>query len=277
MLNEAEFLRIRDLIYAASGISFEANNRSVLESRLRSRLRKLDIETLAAYIALVESDEGEMRALLDHVTTNLTRFFRNGAHMNMLRATVIPQLGKAGHVVSAGTVHAWSAGCSTGEEVYTIAMLFAEHLPPGIEYDVVGSDLSLSSVMTASSGFYPEGRMEGVPEPYLSKYFEKKRDGYQVVPEIKKRVRFDYSNLTHDSGLTGMDVILCRNVLIYFDAAAQEKVVSLLYAASMDPGYLFVGHSESLLGMTTDYEYLKTDDAVIYCKGGHPAAAGERT
>ena len=204
-----------------------------------------------------------MRNFLDSVTTNLTRFFRNATHLQTLENHVIPEL--ALHKKH-NRVRVWSAGCSTGEEPYTIAIIMRDKMAARFRVEIVGSDLSLKSLMVAKEGFYPESRVEGIPSRYLQRYFEKKRDGYQVRNEIKRMVRFDYHNLKLDSGLSNIDIVFCRNVLIYFDAAAQKNVVERLWNAMTNHAFLFVGHSESLFGMNTQFKFLKTRWGCIYGK-----------
>jgi len=141
-----------------------------------------------------------------------------------------------------------------------------DKLPSSINLEVTASDLSLKSLMTAKEGFYPENKVNGVPEKYLQRYFEKKNNGFQVKDEIKKLVTFDYHNLKNDSGQRNLDIIFCRNVIIYFDEAAQKNVIEKFYEAMNNHSYLFIGHSESLFGMKTKFEFFKTDWAVIYRK-----------
>lgn len=265
-LSDANFERFRTLIYDESGIHFSSTNRSILESRLKERLRAASLESIDEYYSLIRNNDGEMKVLLDAVTTNLTRFFRNTAHFETFEYFVVPNLLKAKQSASDRTIRIWSAGCSTGEEPYSVAMMLLELLPAGFPFEVVGSDLSLKSLMTGQEGFYAENRMNGVPERFLSKYFEAKGGGFQVKPEVKKAVRFDYHNLKNDSGLRGMDIIFCRNVLIYFDEAAQKAVVDRFWEAMAPHGYLFIGHSESLFGMNTKFEFLRTDWACLYEK-----------
>jgi chemotaxis protein methyltransferase CheR len=207
-----------------------------------------------------------MKTLLDTVTTNLTRFFRNAMHFQTLENYVIPELVKYKRENGQTSFRVWSAGCSTGEEPYSIAMVLKDKVPPGIKSEVTASDLSLKSLMTAKEGFYPENKVNGVPETYLQRFFEKKNNGYQVRDEIKQMVTFDYHNLKNDSGLRGLDIIFCRNVIIYFDDVAQKNVIEKFYSALNNHSYLFIGHSESLFGMQTQFEFLKTDWAVIYRK-----------
>lgn len=265
-LNEQEFKQFRDLIYNESGIHFSDSNRSILESRLKERLRKTKIETTKEYHKLILSDKTELKTLLDTVTTNLTRFFRNTMHFNTLENYVIPELIKWKQVKRQNTLKVWSAGCSTGEEPYSIAMVMKDKLPSSINIEVTASDLSLKSLMTAKEGFYPENKVNGVPEKYLQRYFEKKNNGFQVKDEIKNLVKFDYHNLKNDSGQRNLDIVFCRNVIIYFDEVAQKNVIERFYDAMNKHSYLFIGHSESLFGMNTKFEFLKTDWAVIYRK-----------
>ncbi len=265
-LSDDYFQKFRDLIYDASGIHFSSSNRSILESRLRERLRASGSETLGEYYDRIRKDDEELRVLLDSVTTNLTRFFRNTSHIETFEKFVVPDLAEHKRSGSEKTVRIWSAGCSTGEEPYTLAMIALEHLPPGITIEIVASDISLKSLMIAKEGYYSESRVQGVPENLLTKYFTSRDGGYQVTDQLKKVVRFDYHNLKNDSGLRGLDVVFCRNVLIYFDEAAQKAAVNRFWEAMGPHAYLFIGHSESLFGMNTQFEFFRTDWACIYRK-----------
>ena len=268
-LSDQEFDQYRDLIYNESGIHFSASNRSILESRLKERLRKTKIETPALYLKQIRGDDGEMKILLDSVTTNLTRFFRNTAHFQTLEYYVIPDLIRHKQESGDRSIRIWSAGCSTGEEPYSIAMVCRELLPSNFTIEIIASDLSLKSLMTAKEGYYAEARMNGVPEKYLKRFYEPADEGYRVKDEIKKRITFDYHNLKFDSGLRGLDIVFCRNVLIYFDEAAQEAVIQKFWQSMNNHSYLFIGHSESLFGMKSSFEFLKTDWACIYRKFSH--------
>ncbi|TFH04881.1 MAG: protein-glutamate O-methyltransferase CheR [Spirochaetales bacterium] len=265
-LNDDYFERFRSTIYNASGIHFSSTNRSILESRLKDRVRKSAFGTVAEYYDSLRGNESELKSLLDSVTTNLTRFFRNKAHVQTFEYHVVPELVRRKEADGSRKITVWSAGCSTGEEPYTLAMLLQELLPPTFAAEIVASDLSLKSLMSAQQGYYPESKVSGVPEKYLSKYFEKKTGGYQVRDELKRMIRFDYHNLKHDSGLRNLDVIMCRNVLIYFDEAAQKAAVDRFWDAFAPFGFLFIGHSESLFGMKTRFDFLRTEWACIYKK-----------
>ncbi|HEC62536.1 MAG TPA: protein-glutamate O-methyltransferase CheR [bacterium] len=265
-LTEQEFTLFKNLIYDQSGIHFSNSNRSILESRLRERLRKINLTTIQAYHALIVRNQEEMKVLLDAVTTNLTRFFRNAAHFSGLEHYVIPEMVRHKQENNQRQIRLWSAGCSTGEEPYSLAMMLKEKLPAGVSFEVIGSDISLKSLMTAQEGFYQESRMGGIPENYLNKYFDRKHDGYQVKEEIRRLVKFDYHNLINDSGLRNIDLLFCRNVLIYFDEEAQKSAVNRFFQVMTDYSFLFIGHSESLFGLETEFQFVKTEWATFYGK-----------
>ncbi len=265
-LPDPDFELYRTLIYNESGIHFSETNRSILESRLRERLRENKLGDLKAYYSLITSDREELKILLDSVTTNLTRFFRNQAHFDALEKFVIPELMKLKQATTDRTIRVWSAGCSTGEEPYTIAMVLKDALPPAWKFEIVASDISLKSLMVGKEGFYPETRIQGIPDGALARHFEKKPTGYQIHEDLKKAIRFDYHNLKNDSGLRGMDLVFCRNVLIYFDEAAQKASVERFWETMGPKAFLFIGHSESLFGMNTRFEFVKTDWACFYRK-----------
>ena len=265
-LGDADFEQYRALIYKESGITFTATNRSILESRLKERLREKTIDSVKTYFAEISKNKEELKGFLDSITTNLTRFFRNQAHFDALEKFVIPELINKIKKGSGSTLKIWSAGCSTGEEPYTIAMLLEEILPPSWKYEIVASDISLKCLMTAKEGFYAENRIVGIPDKYLAKYFDKVGDGYKVHSNLQSKIRFDYHNLKNDSGQRGLDIVFCRNVIIYFDEAAQTAVINRFWDAMAAKSFLFIGHSESLFGMDTKFEFLKTEWATLYRK-----------
>ncbi len=265
-LSDEYFEKFRSVIYNESGIHFSDSNRSILESRLKERLKTSSLDTLSAYYDLILSDREEMKVLLDSVTTNLTRFFRNTAHIQTFEYYVIPELINFKEDKADKKIRVWSAGCSTGEEPYTLAMVLKEVLPPAYSFEIIGSDISLKSLLIGKEGFYSDSRMSGISDKYLNKYFQKKGNGYQVTDEVKNTVRFDYHNLKNDSGLRNLDIVFCRNVLIYFDEAAQKAAVGRFYDAMSSHSLLFIGHSESLFGMNTRFEFVKTEWGTLYKK-----------
>lgn len=266
LLTDADFDLFRKVIYDESGITFSSSNRSILDSRLKERLRNKNLASLTEYYKIITSEKEEMKSMLDAVTTNLTRFFRNQPHFDAFINYVVPHILENKKSKNDTKLRIWSAGCSTGEEPYTIAMVLKEILRPPYTFEIVASDLSLKSLTVGMQGFYPDARVVGVPEHYMSKYFTKGQGGYQVKEDVMKTIRFDYHNLKNDSGLRNLDVIFCRNVLIYFDEAAQVAAVNRFYDSLAGKSYLFIGHSESLFGMNTKFEFLKTEWACLYQK-----------
>ena len=266
ILNDTDFDLFRNVIYKESGITFSDTNRSILDSRLKERLREKKLDSVQDYYKLIMSDKEEMKVLLDSVTTNLTRFFRNQPHFDALVNYVIPHILEEKKKTGDTTVRIWSAGCSTGEEPYTIAMILADILPAPYKFQITASDLSLKSLMVGKQGFYPDARIAGIPQNYLERFFTRIDGGYQVKRDLMDTINFDYHNLTHDSGARNLDIIFCRNVLIYFDEAAQLGVINRFYDALGPHSYLFIGHSESLFGMNTKFEFLKTEWACLYQK-----------
>jgi len=263
-LDDANFSLYRDLIYAESGITFTQTNRSILESRLKERLREKGIDSVKTYFGKIKSDVGELKGFLDSITTNLTRFFRNQAQFDAFEHYVIPEVMKIRGTPS--TIRIWSAGCSTGEEPYSLAMLLTEIVPKPWNFEILASDISLKCLMTAKEGFYADNRLEGIPPAYLAKYFSKVDGGYKIKPEIQAKIKFDYHNLKNDSQQRNLDVVFCRNVIIYFDDVAQSAVIGRFWDSMASKSFLFIGHSESLFGMQTKFEFVKTEWATLYRK-----------
>jgi chemotaxis protein methyltransferase CheR len=264
--SDAEFNAYRNLIYNESGIHFTATNRSILESRLKEQLRNAAIPSVQAYFDIISKDKEELKTFLDSITTNLTRFFRNQAQFDALEHFVVPELMQIKKATGNTSIKIWSAGCSTGEEPYTIAMLLSEVLPPPWKYEITASDISLKCLMTGKEGFYADSRIVGVPDSYLKKYFDKVEGGYKVHSDIMSKIRFDYHNLKNEPAQKGIDVVFCRNVIIYFDEAAQAAVMNRFWDAMASKSFLFIGHSESLFGMETKFEFIKTQWATLYKK-----------
>ena len=268
VLNDADYELFRKVIYDESGITFSATNRSILDSRIKELLRKKNMSTPQEYYALITKSTEEMKEMLDAVTTNLTRFFRNQPHFDAFINYVIPQIieYKKSKNSLDKTIKIWSAGCSTGEEPYTLAMIMKEICPLGWDFQITASDISLKCLMTAQAGFYADNKIDGIPENYLQKYFTKVDGGYQVNKDLQAKIKFDYHNLKNDSGARNLDVVFCRNVLIYFDEPAQLKVIDNFWNSMAAHSYLYIGHSESLFGMNTKFEFLKTQWACLYRK-----------
>jgi chemotaxis protein methyltransferase CheR len=249
-LGDLELTRIIRLVYARSGITLHEGKRALVEARLRKRLRALGCATFAEYLRYVESDATgqELSGLLDAIATKHTSFFREEQHFQFLETRVLPELR-----TRAGSIRVWSAACATGEEPVTLAMTLLEALPPvdHARLRLMASDLSRNALAIARAGVYRLERVTTVPRPLLRKYFERGLGAQAGLARVSAGLRnvIDYRqlNLLEIASLgEQFDVIFCRNVLIYFDRAVQQRVISMLERHLAPGGYLFIAHSESL-------------------------------
>ena len=266
-LSDETFDKFRALIYQKTGIHMREGKQILVSNRLRKRVVQLRLSTYEEYLALLTSGsdgEKEMVHFIDAVSTNETYFFREDNHFSALSRIVLPEQFKAG-----GKVRIWSAGCSTGEEVYTLRMVADEAAraagaPP---VEIIGTDISTTVIARAREGIYGERALRLVPRPLLGRYFVPCDEGrWQVNPETRARVDFRVHNLFTDPPPgERINVIFCRNVMIYFDKPTQTKLVDGIFARAIHPdGYLFIGHSESLSGFTKCFAYVSALKAPIY-------------
>ncbi len=245
-----EFERFRTLIYDESGISLGEQKKSLLASRLSKRLRDLDLATFSDYYAKVTEDRTheEFTRMLDLISTNKTDFFREPKHFDFLRARIIPELERTKRV------RIWSSACSSGEEPYTIAMtLFDTVRNPGEwDFKILASDLSTRVLAKAATGIYDEERVRDVPPDVVRRHFLRGRGEragqLKVKPHLAGMIQFRRLNLmdAHFPIKSALDLIFCRNVMIYFDRPTQETLVNKFHRYLKPGGYLFIGHSESL-------------------------------
>lgn len=256
-LSEKDFARLSHFIHLECGIKMPIPKKVMLEARLRKRLRTLGLESFEEYCDYLFSPEGMLKErllMINVVTTNKTDFFREPRHFEYLTKEAVPELIR---LCGAGTrrpLSVWSAGCSSGEEPYTLAMVLSEFAVhnPGFFFSILASDISTGVLEKAVRGIYKEERVETVPPEYKRKYLTKSKERskklIRIVPELRALVRFRRLNfLDHDFGMREhQDIIFCRNVIIYFDRPTQEKVLGRLCQHLIPGGYLFMGHSETL-------------------------------
>lgn len=248
---DRDFTTLRALARERAGINLTEAKRELVYSRLIRRLRQLKLRSFADYCRLLADDPAEVETFVNAITTNLTSFFREPHHFAFLRDTVIPQWhARAG---AAEVLRVWCAGCSTGEEPYSIALTAVEALGPGAErVEILATDLDSHVLRTAIAGVYELERLAAVEPELLRRHFLKGRGANEgkakVGAALKARVKFLRHNLVHQPapGPHRFDAIICRNVVIYFDRAAQIEVYRKFAAALNPGGYLMVGHSESL-------------------------------
>jgi chemotaxis protein methyltransferase CheR len=265
-LSELQFRQIVALAHRFAGICVPEARRSMVEGRLGKRVRALRLAGFSEYLAGLSGAlgaGGELDEFVDAMTVNKTDFFREPAHFDYLTREVVPKLEHESGAGSTRPLRIWSAACSTGEEPYTLAMICAHTgIARGQQYqvEVLASDVSTRVLSKAETAVYTASDMAPVPPEYRTRYFlrskDPKRRVYRVAPEIRSRVRFAALNLVSGALDVGdpMDVIFCRNVLIYFDRATQETVLRRLRGRLRPGGYLFTGHAETLTGMSLRLE-----------------------
>ncbi len=267
-LDDKEFSLFQRLIYDESGISLSLSKKELLKSRLMKRLRQKSLASFRAYYQYVTEEDHtgeEMVRMLDCISTNLTEFFREIAHFEFLSKTVLPHLVDVKKKRNEKKIRIWSAGCSTGEEPYTLSMVVAEHIKPLHEWDIkiLATDISTRVLAKASEGIYSRERLKNVPVQMLNTYFERAagnlKDLYQVKESLKRLVVFRRFNLMNETyPFKGQfDFIFCRNVMIYFDKQTQNELIVKYYKHLAPEGYLFIGHSESLAGTSHKFKYVR--------------------
>jgi chemotaxis protein methyltransferase CheR len=251
-----EFERLSRLVHDECGISIPKAKLPLLEGRLHKRLRDLNMDSFHSYYNYVTSPQGienELVQMINAVTTNKTDFFREPRHFDFLVNEALPDLARHGMGISSRLV-VWSAGCSTGEEPYTIAMVLADYASTHQPYDymVLGTDISTRVLDTARRAIYNEELVEPVPMEFRQRYLLRSRDRknrlVRMAPEIRTMVRFRRLNfMDSDFGMREpVDVIFCRNVIIYFDRDTQRTLINRFCKHLRPEGYLFLGHSESI-------------------------------
>ncbi len=273
-MSDEMFRSMRAFIYQNTGIYFQDNKKYLLEGRLAKRLQVLEIDEFETYFQLVRfgADKiGEMKFLYDAVTINETFFFRNEPQFEAFEHTLVPQL-VAEKGSSRMKLRVWSAASSSGEEAYTIAMIYLEKLRPkypGLEIEIVGTDISPSVLETARSGIYREYSVRNMSKSFLEKYFETAEGRFHICPEVKQLARFQHLNLYDRPRMRRMgrfDMIFCANVLIYFDQQSKIQVVSDLYDNLNSGGSLFIGYAESLHGISSAFKLVNFPKTVAYQK-----------
>lgn len=255
-LSTGNFKRLAELIHAYSGIKMPPNKRTMLEGRLRRRIRVTGIATLNAYCHYLFEEDGldvEIIHLIDAVTTNKTEFFREPAHFTFLENQALPAIAARGR----RKIKAWSAACSIGAEPYTLAMVLEEHRQRtrGQDYSILCTDLSTQVLSLAVAGVFAEAMISPVSmdlrKRYLMRAKDMRRDQVRIVPHLRSKLSFARLNLMDESYPVDrdMDMIFCRNILIYFDKPTQAAVLQRLCDHLRPGGYLFLGHSESIVGI----------------------------
>ncbi len=264
-LSQKNFTKIAEAVYRLCGINLLEGKEELIKVRLSKRLRVLGLENFGQYVALVERDEEELAMMIDSLTTNKTSFFREPQHFAYLREHILPEMRAAPH-----RMKIWSAGCSSGEEPYSIAITLQEDNPNiGREQArILATDISMKMVARVREGKYDDDALRDMPPQLLKKYFvtapSTASRAFRVCDELRGMVHVAQLNLMEAWPMRGgFDVIFCRNVMIYFDKTTQGTLVRHFGELLKPGGHLFVGHSESLTGLSHSFKYVKP---AIYCK-----------
>jgi chemotaxis protein methyltransferase CheR len=285
-LTEAELKLLQALVYQQCGMHFDERRTHFLQDRLIRRLRECRLDSFYSYYRLLISDEGkgELAQLLENLTVNETSFFRNKAQLDLFQRYVLEDLLRHKQSRRDYTLRFWSAGCSTGQEAYTMAMQIVDALayhylrnplpyetplpkpliPQPWKVEILASDISYSVLRAGQEAIYSEHQMSSVDYAYRLRYFDKLGDRYAVKKALKELVHFDFHNLKTEYLPQRNDVIFCRNVMMYFDEPEQKRLIEKFYRCLNLDGYLFVGHAESLLGLTDKFQMVHRNSGTAY-------------
>jgi len=273
---DPELVRIRDLVYQVAGIFHPDNKLRLLLDRCGRRMKELKVASLHEYLeclTLRPTRQAEMVALLNEITIGETCFFRNQPQLDALRQIVVPKILEAKAQFPIRRLRIWSAGCSTGEEPYTLSMLLLEDaLGPlkNCPVEIVATDLNERSLTHAKAAVYGSYSTRHLTAYYRQKYFTPEGEQLRVQPTAMTAVSLSRLNLSDDIRMTfmkGFDAIFCCNVLIYFDLASKRRVIQHFFNNLLPHGYLFLGHSESLYGVSNDFRLVHFPGATAYVKG----------
>jgi chemotaxis protein methyltransferase CheR len=264
-LSDNDFEKISKLVYKQCGINLHEGKRELVKARLGKRLREGNYRSFSDYCDYVITSAGkdELIAMIDSISTNLTSFFREESHFARLRVIVSSMLDKSGSRGVIPKINVWSAGCSTGEEPYTIAITIKETaVMRPLDVKILATDISTKVLQVAQAAIYPEERVKKISAPLLGKYFQigtgRSEGYYRIKKDIKDMVAFKRFNLMDEfTSDSNFDVIFCRNVMIYFDKHTQTQLVNKYYGSLKKDGYFFVGHSESLTNLKHPFKYIE--------------------
>lgn len=260
------FVALREIIHAQSGIALSDEKEALISARVSKRMRALSVGSFADYLDFLQADRTgqEMTALLDVISTNVTSFFREADHFDFVHRAV-----RMWHTSGQRRFRFWSAACSTGEEPYSLAMTVSDALPEDCDTRILATDISTRVLRFAQAGSYPAHRVEPVPAPYAKRFLVREKrttdENYLVADNVRNLVSFARLNLSSPRfPMSGpMDIVFCRNVMIYFDNDTRASLLAEIHRLLKPGGYLLVGHSESLTGLTTGFRNIRPS---IYVK-----------
>ena len=279
--SDETFCKIRDLIYQLTGIFYNEQKKYLIETRLSKRLADLNLKNYEDYFYLLKysaKQSDEIKELFNSITTNETSFFRDIPQLKVFEDNVLKEILEKIKIKEQSAnyskkIRIWSAGCSTGEEPFTLAIIIMEHLneiPAGFSFEIIGSDISENVLSSARKGIYNSYTLRNTDSKLIEKYFDKiDNEQFQVKSNIKNMVSFYNINLIHSDSikkLGNFDIIFCRNVIIYFNNDSKKVVISNLYDALKNSAYLFLGHSESLHFISSSFKLVGFGKTPLYIK-----------
>lgn len=265
-LTDKDFRNFSNLIYEKCGINLHQGKRELLKARLAKVLRQSRFSSVKEYYDYLMNDSSgdAFIPLLDVISTNLTAFFREPRHFEFLAGPLAEELYMSGGPKKSGDIRIWCAGCSSGEEAYSIAMTMLEALPESRHKDIriLATDISTRMLEVADRGVYEAARVEKVPLPIRRRCFQRGvqrwKGYYRIKSHVRQRIHFQRLNFIEPFSFSQLfDIVFCRNVMIYFDKITQENLVKRFYDVIAKPGYLFIGHSESLTSIKHSFKYVK--------------------
>lgn len=267
-------VKLRDFIYKTAGIYQPDHKFRFLRERCGRRMASLKLEGFRQYYEYLNGPSRmvEVPQLLNEITVGETCFFRNPPQLDALRKIALPKVLQAREKLVVRKLRLWSAGCSTGEEPYTLAMMLLEDpllQSRGYDFEIMATDLNERSLVNCQQGLYDNYAVRNTPAEYLKKYFKPVENRYEIADTVKAKVKFQRVNLLEDARmlfLKSMDVVFCCNVLIYFDNASKQRVISHFFNNLLEHGYLFLGHAESLYGVSDAFQLVHFPSATGYIK-----------
>ena len=280
-LSERDFDRVRNLLTDKAGLVFDESRRDSLSYSLGERLTACGVGTVDEYLTLLPTSPDELQALLNAVTIQETHFFRNPPQFRALRQHVLPQLIKRATASGSRRLRIWSAGCSTGEEPYSVAMLVRELLPllDGWDVKIVATDVSTRALDAARVGRYGERALHTAPREDVERWFIRQGEEYVVRPEVRELVEFRHHNLVTEPVpfAEPIDLLLCRNVTIYFARDTTRRLMRQFHEGLAEGGYLFLGHSETLWQINDEFRLVTLGDAFVYRRDSAADVAERRS
>lgn len=280
---DPELVRIRDLIYQVAGIFHPDTKLRLLLDRCTRRMKELKASSLREYfehLTLKPTRQIELIALLNEITIGETCFFRSQPQLDVVRQIILPKIVAAKTRLPVRRLRIWSAGCSTGEEPYTLSMVMQEESPRIQDWtvEILATDLNEHSLAHARKAIYSSYSTRYVTPLFQQKYFVPVANELEVHPLVRKRVSFTRLNLSDDARMTfmkGLDLIFCCNVLIYFDLVSKQRVIDHFYNNLLPHGYLFLGQTESLYGVNDQFRLVHLPGATAYVRRDHSEAGGQ--